>query len=159
MSCNEHDDMDVVVQVRKINSTGEEALTTTFPCPVLEKDVPFTSLLKVSGAQGYLRASHRVSRDDSLSSADGQEVFYKHDKAEKVKPGTIVPLEITLWPMGLTFGPGEGLVLKVSGHGMNGLFFYEATEPEDWNVGNHTIHTGGEYDSHLILPIVSGPRS
>ncbi|KAF7125709.1 hypothetical protein CNMCM5793_002002 [Aspergillus hiratsukae] len=159
VSCDAKDDMDVVVQIRKVDKAGNPLMQTTFPAPVLDRDVPFTSLLKVTGSQGFLRASHRISRDEKKLSPDGQEIFYTHDRAEKIAPGTVVPLDITIWPMGMVFQAGEGIMLRVSGHSMNGLFFSIAEEPEDANVGEHVIHTGGKYDSHLIVPVISGPRS
>lgn len=91
----------------------------------------------------------------------GQEVFYKHDREQKISPGTIVPLDITLWPMGMVFAPNEGIMLRVSGH------FISAPVSTQWrqresdieNVGYHHIHTGGRYDSSLTLPIVAGSRA
>lgn len=102
-----------------------------------------------------------MSHDQTRSSADGQEVFYKHDREEKVPPGTIVPLEITLWPMGMVFAAHEGLMLRVGGHFLSAPTS-EGMKPQvsdDENVGQHYIHTGGKYDSYLVLPVVAGSRA
>lgn len=70
--------------------------------------------------------------------------------------GKIVPLDITLWPMGMVFVTGEGIMLRISGHDMNypEVELVRLTEPDDENVGRHTLWTGGEYESHLELPII-----
>ncbi|KAL4809155.1 alpha/beta-hydrolase [Aspergillus unguis] len=158
MSCTEKDDMDVVVQVRKIDKNGKPMTHMNFPIPGLESDLEDVCLYKYFGSQGFLRVSHSVSRDSAMSSRDGQEVFYRHDCQEKIPPGKIVPVEITLWPMGMVFAEGEGVMLRVAGHDMCGSLFpgLPVGEPDDENVGDHTVYTGGEYDSCLVLPVVAG---
>lgn len=157
MSCAEKDDMDVGVMIRKIDSAGKLLEHLNYPCPVPTEQVPNVNVAKTLGPQGFLRASHRISRDDSRSRGDGQELFYTHDRREPIKPGTIVELQITLWPIGMVFAPGEGIVLSVSGHDMiyPEVDFLRLQEPDDENVGTHNIHTGGQYESRLILPIIS----
>lgn len=161
MSCEEKDDMDVAVMIRKINRSGKPLLGLTYPGPRPESEVTDICLAKIWGPEAYLRASHLVSRDDSRTSPDGQEIYYKHDRQEKIQPGTIVPLEFTFWPTGMVFGPGEGILVRVAGHAMNGptAEMLQLKEPEDENLGKHNIYTGGRYDSHIILPIVSGNRA
>ncbi|KAK0454523.1 Alpha/Beta hydrolase protein [Armillaria borealis] len=155
VSCKEHDDLDVAVQIRKIDVKGNLLEHLNYPCPVPVEDVPNVNTAKTLGSQGFLRASHGVSLD--LSKSSGNELFYAHDKREPVLPkGRIVPLEIPLWPIGMVFAENEGFMVKVSGHDMS----YPETEicalkePTDRNVGYHTIHTGGKYDSHLVLPVI-----
>lgn len=71
-------------------------------------------------------------------------------------PGTIVPVEIGIWPMGIRFGRGEGLLLRVQG------FLDQCVEcpkhidgsPKNLNKGKHVIHVGGDYDSVLRIPVV-----
>lgn len=96
MSCKEKDDMDVVVQPRKIDSSGTLLEGVNFPCPVPESEVPCAETSKLFGPQGFLRASSVVSRNQTRSSSDGQEIFYDHDREEKISLGTILPLDITL---------------------------------------------------------------
>lgn len=161
MSCKEKDDMDVVVQLRKIDSSGNLLEGVNFPCPVPEGEVPPAETSKLFGPQGFLRASSSVSRDQTRSSTDGQEIFYKHDQEEKVAPGTIVPLEITLWPMGMVFAAGEGILLRVGGHFLSApsVVLMKPQETDDENIGQHYIHTGGSHDSCLVLPVVAGSRT
>lgn len=152
--------MDVVVQIRKIGKSGSPLVAMNFPCPVPISEVPDTSLCKTFGPQGFLRASSLVSRDEARSSPDGQEIFYRHDREEKISPGTVVPLEITLWPMGMVFAEGEGIMLRVAGHFLSAPLYEmnRLKEPVDENVGQHLIHTGGKYDSYLTIPVISGDR-
>lgn len=161
MSCKEHDDMDVVVQLRKMDKAGNLLKSMKFPSPTPESEAPDAETVKLYGPQGFLRASHLPSRDEELSSSDGQEVIYRHDRETKITPGEVVPLEITLWPMGMVFAAGEGLALSVAGHYLSAPLNAEMKpkEPDDENVGEHHIHTGGRYDSCLILPIVASSRT
>ncbi|KAJ5128907.1 hypothetical protein N7526_007073 [Penicillium atrosanguineum] len=96
MSCKQKDDMDVVVQLRKIDGSANLLEGVNFPCLVPESEVPPAETSKLFGPQGFLRASSSISRDQARSSTDCQEIFYRHDRAEKISPGTIIPLEITL---------------------------------------------------------------
>jgi predicted acyl esterase len=79
-----------------------------------------------------------------------------HDKRKAIKPGTVVKLDITLWPMGMVFAAGEGIMLRVAGHDMcyPETEMIRVTEAVDENVGDHVIHTGGEHDSYLIIPVI-----
>lgn len=148
--------MDVTVHIRKINTSGNALESLNYPCPVPAHEVANTNVAKVIGPEGFLRASHAISRDNSRSSADGQQVFYAHDRREAVPPGTKVRLEISLWPIGMVFEKGEGIMLRVSGGEMIYPEFVHLapTEPEDENAGSHVVHTGGQYDSCLILPVI-----
>ena len=161
MSCKEKDDMDVVVQLRKTDKAGHLLKSMHFPSATPENEAPEAETVKLYGPQGFLRASALPSRDETRSSADGQQVFYRHDCDEKIPPGKIVPLEITLWPMGMVFAAGEGIALSVAGHFLsappNAAMKLEA--PDDENVGEHHIYTGGKYDSCLIVPVVANGRS
>jgi hypothetical protein len=154
MSCAEHDDMDVVVQIRKIDSKGRLLQHLNYPCPVPVEEVPDLNTVKTLGPQGFLRASHAVSLDPD-STSDVQP-FYTHRIRNPIKPGTIVPLEIGIWPIGMVFAAGEGIMFRVSGHDMclPETEMCRLIEPEDGNVGYHTIYTGGEYNSYLIIPII-----
>ncbi len=158
MSCSEKDDMDVVVQLRKLDGAGNLIAGLNFPTSVPEVEAPEAETAKTYGPQGFLRASSRVSRDDSRSSEDGQEVFYTHDREEKIKPGDVVPLDITLWPMGMVFAPGEGVMLRVAGRFLSepSVDVMRPTEADDENFGRHCIHTGNGFHSCLIIPVV-GP--
>ena len=157
MSCDDSNDLDVVVQIRKIDSSGRLLAGTNFPFPGPDEEAPDAETSKSYGPQGFLKASSSGTRDEARSSKDGQEVFYKHDAETKIPPGTIVPLDVTLWPMGMIFAPDEGIMLRIAGH-----FLSPAPAPgmaprqcDNENIGRHHVHTGGRYKSCLILPIVT----
>ncbi|RAH48129.1 CocE/NonD family hydrolase [Aspergillus brunneoviolaceus CBS 621.78] len=156
MSCPDHDDLDVAVQIRKINRDGKLLEHLNYPCPMPATEVPNVNTVKTLGPSGFLRASHAVTRDDDETRSTADEIMYRHDRREPIAPGTIVPLDIGLWPMGMVFGPGEGIVLRVSGHDMcfPEVDFMRPTEPDDENQGAHVVYGGGEYASHLVLPFV-----
>lgn len=86
------------------------------------------------------------------------EPFYDHDRSERIEPGTIVPLDIGIWEWGAVFEAGEGIALRIAGYIMCNpeVGFLQPQEPELANKGRHYIHTGGQYDSHLLIPIISG---
>lgn len=146
--------MDVVVQIRKIDSKGKLLQHLNYPCPAPVEEVPDFNTAKTLGPQGFLRASHATSLDPD-SSCDVKP-FYTHRLRSPIKPGAIVPLEIGIWPIGMVFAAGEGIMLRVSGHDMclPETELCVLTEPEDENVGNHTIYTGREYNSHLIIHVI-----
>ncbi|KAI1035559.1 hypothetical protein LB504_005981 [Fusarium proliferatum] len=164
MSCPDHDDFDVVVQIRKIDNKGRQLSHLNYPCPVHIDEVPDVNTAKTLGPQGFLRASHHVSlngdggpvvSDDVSRETD---VLYSHHVRQPISPGTIVRLEIPIWPIGMVFAAGEGIALNVSGHDMclPETDLCRLREPEDENVGRHRVHTGGKYDSHLIIPVIMG---
>ncbi|KAF5530902.1 cocaine esterase [Fusarium mexicanum] len=164
MSCLDHDDFDVVVQIRKIDNQGRQLSHLNYPCPVPIEEVPDVNTAKTLGPQGFLRASHSVSlhgdggpvvSDDLSRETD---VLHSHRVRQPISPGTIVRLEIPIWPIGMVFAAGEGIALKVSGHDMclPETDLCRLTEPEDENVGRHYVHTGGDYDSHLVIPVIMG---
>ncbi|KAH8673357.1 X-Pro dipeptidyl-peptidase C-terminal non-catalytic domain-containing protein [Xylariales sp. PMI_506] len=156
MSCAEKDDMDVVVQLRKIDKSGKLLEHLNYPCPVPCEEVSNTNVAKILGTEGHLRASHAVSIDESRARGNGQEVFYAHDRREPIAPGAVTRLEMTLWPIGIVFEKGEGLMLRISGHEMAYPEFenLKLSEPEDENVGFHVVHTGGQYESTLVIPVI-----
>ena len=136
------DDMDLFVGVQKLD--GEGGL------------VPFSFLNALEDgpvALGWLRVSHREL--DETRSTPGQP-WHRHRREQRLEPGQIVPVEIEIWPSGTRFGAGEALRLLV-----------QATDIQQYppgvvsmahsvtrNVGSHVIHTGGKYDSHLLVPVV-----
>lgn len=78
-------------------------------------------------------------------------------KQEKLRPGEIVPVEIEFAPYGIRWEAGETLELFITG---TDLFvrpeFAELPPIPTLNKGKHIIHFGGQYDSCLRVPLVSG---
>lgn len=146
--------MDVLCQLRKVNSKGEALEQPTFPHPLPVRQRPDLNTAKILGPQGFLRASHFVSRNDSKTV--GNDIFYEHNRKQAVQRGETVELEIPIWPVGLVMAPGEGVMLRISGHDMSfpELLDCVVTEPWDRDVGRHSVFTGAQYASALTLPIV-----
>jgi len=102
------------------------------------------------GPHGRLRLSHRTL-DERLSS----EWFpvHSHREEKKIKEGDIVSCEIPLWPTGMRWRKGE--ILKLTICGFNPIPFHLSQVPplKTLNKGLHVIHTGGEFQSFIYLPI------
>jgi len=101
-------------------------------------------------------------KDVAIQVRDGT-VWLKHQRALKLEPGEIVPVEIEIWPSSTLFRKGETLQLTVQG----GDFSYTKSNPlpvehgripvshaRTVNRGRHTLHTGGRYDSHPLVPVI-----
>ncbi|OJJ33397.1 hypothetical protein ASPWEDRAFT_115989 [Aspergillus wentii DTO 134E9] len=148
-------DMDVVIQIRKLSSTDTPLTSLNWsPMPKPAPEVPDVNVAKHLGQQGMLRASHGMSLRPR--SHENELPVYDHDRAEPVKPGEVIPLLIPIWPVGMVFEAGEGVMLRVSGHDMalpevEGMRVDEAV---DENEGVHTVYTGGERGSYLVLPVI-----
>jgi predicted acyl esterase len=153
ISCTEHDDMDVNVQIRKIGRNGAPLVSLNYPVPVAESEVDNTNVAKFLGCDGMLRASHYVSK----SSLPGEFPLYTHEKSQKITTGSVVELDILFWPIGMVFEAGEGVMLRIAGHELRlpELGALRTSQPIDENIGKHWIHTGGNFASYLVVPVVT----
>ncbi len=144
MSAPGGDDLDVFVAVQKLDRYGD---LVGFPYYAIFEDGPV--------ALGWIRASHRELDDDR--SVPWQPVL-SHRGERKLSPGETVPLEIEVLPSGTMFRPGETLRLVVQGRD---IYRYprplrQAFHDRSVNSGPHLLHTGGRYDSHLLVPAAPG---
>jgi predicted acyl esterase len=94
------DDMDLVVVVEKLDSEGR---------PIARSNG--TGQVKPLQAFGFQRASRR--RLDPRRSTESQPVLLLQGE-ERLAPGQVVPLEIAIWPTGLTLHAGEMLQVMVA---------------------------------------------
>ncbi|GME47266.1 hypothetical protein N7469_002106 [Neofusicoccum parvum] len=163
VSCEESEEIDVFVQLRKADIEGNLPQNMNVPAqdlvPPVESnaDIPNSCFYKYLGAPGSLRASHSEGRLPSgATSLSGVWPQYRHDRATPVQRGSVVKLDIPIWPAGITFEQGESLVIKVSGHPMGMMDFPNMQIPVE-NKGRHVIHMGGEHSSHLVVPLLD-PR-
>jgi len=137
MEADGNDDMDLFVAIQKLDAKGK-----WLPTLVLGKPHP--------GTPGKLRVSLRET--DHEKSTEFQP-WYPYNNPQKLKPGEIVPIDIEIWPSSRIWHPGEQLRVEVMGHYERIDWF----EPFDWdtnNKGNHVIHSGGKYDSYLLVPYI-----
>lgn len=138
-----HDDMDVFAYIRKIDKDGK----------VQEPRV--VSQRTHVGPNGRLRVSRRFI-DESRSTP--QEPFQTFDREEKLRLGEVVPLDIGFWPYAMRWHAGETLELLVTGTDL--LIrpeFPGLPKIPTINKGDHVLHFGGRYDSHLLIPVI--PKS
>jgi uncharacterized protein len=112
---------------------------------------------KVPMAQGWLRASHRkLDQARSLP----YRPFHAHDEVQKLTPGEVVPLDIEIWPTSMVFPKGYRMVLTLQGHDFvvtpPGRLLHNCPQdrPEAEFGGNCTIHTGGAYNSSILMPLI-----
>ena len=139
------DDMDLFVAIQKRDAHGA---IVPFVFYALYEDGPV--------ALGWLRASHREL--DSAKSTPEQPV-HPHTREIPLPAGEPTPVEIEIWPSSTLFRKGESLRVVVKGRdiydeGAPNLPF--ARHQDTRNRGLHVIHTGGPYDSHLLVPAIPG---
>lgn len=144
-------DGDLFVTVRKLDRSGDEVKFHGYAAP-----------LSYPVALGFLRLSHRSLNAEK--STRWEPVLEREADPDPVKPGELVECQIPIRPSGTRYREGETLQVEVSGT----LFGHEdltETYParkrgetalglETVNEGEHTIHTGGERDSRLVIPEV-----
>jgi len=106
---------------------------------------------------------------------DGRKEFWHpHLKSEKLSKGEVAKLEFTTWPIGMIFEKGEIMRLRISGKDMclieaeqcKSILFtlvvsckaanFKILVPiePNLNIGMHILHTGGRFDSHIMLPVL-----
>ena len=136
------DDMDLFVGVQKVDATGTI--------------VPFSFLNALEDgpvALGWLRVSHR-ELDDERSTPE--QPWHRHRREQRLKPKEVVPVEIEIWPSGTRFAAGEQLRLLVQGTDIQKYppGVVSMAHSVTRNRSTHVIHTGGRYDSYLLVPVV-----
>jgi predicted acyl esterase len=136
-------DMDLFVGIQKLDSRGE---IVPFVFYALLENGPV--------ALGWLRASHR-DLDPQLSTPE--QPVHTHTREVPLQPGERVPVEIEIWPSSTLFRAGERLQVVVQGQDVmrEGLPNAPFARHEDTrNRGTHVIHTGGVFDSFLLVPVI-----
>ncbi len=133
------DDLDLHVAIKKFDKYGNEVY---FP--------DFQHIEDGLAASGWLRVSHR-ELDEEKSTP--WQPWLKHERLLKLGPDEIVPCEVEILASATGFRSGEKLQLIVQGYDIIDVFNRFKHE-ETVNSGHHVIHTGGEYDSHLLVPAV-----
>ncbi len=137
-------DMDLFVGIEKLDRSGARV---PFAFYALYEHGPV--------ALGWLRASHR-ELDEARSTPE--QPYHPHTREDPLPAGEAVPVEIEVWPSSTLFEAGETLRLIVKGRDI----YRERPSPmlpwllhEDTrSAGTHVLHTGGRYDSHLLVPFI-----
>ena len=145
VSLDDVDDGDLFVALQKVDAAGD---VVNFPYFTLQSDG--------QAAHGWQRISHRTL--DETRSTPGQPV-HPHDRELPVSRGETVAVPIEFWPSSTLFRAGEQLRLIVQGTDIQsyppGVFV--AGHHLSRNSGRHTLHTGGCFPAHLVLPVL--PRA
>ncbi|OGT79285.1 MAG: hypothetical protein A3H91_05430 [Gammaproteobacteria bacterium RIFCSPLOWO2_02_FULL_61_13] len=142
VSTTEGDDMDLFIIVDKLDAAGKVVPFCYFS---VFEDGPV--------ALGWLRVSHR-ELDPKRSTP--YQPWLLHRRELRLKPNEVVPVEIEILASSTLFRRGESLRLTVQGR--------ETYKPKQRgpemkhgplrNRGEHVIHAGGKYDSHLLVPVI-----
>ena len=140
VSAEDADDLDLHVAIKKFDKHGNEVY---FP--------DFQHIENGLAASGWLRVSHR-ELDEEKSTP--WQPWLKHERLLKLAPCAIVPCEVEILASATGFRAGDKLQLIVQGYDIISVF--NRFKHEDTvNAGHHIIHTGGDYDSHLLVPAVA----
>jgi len=123
-------------------------------------------------AQGWLRASHR-KLDPKLTLP--YRPYHAHDEKQPLEPGAIVEADVEIWPTSIVVPAGHRIALTVRGKDYEwqkstgarlsnfrnellgcGPFLHD--DPRDRPPaifgGKVTLHTGPNYPSYILLPVV-----
>ena len=138
VEARESTDMDLFVVVQKLDSDGSLM-------------VPKSYEPGFSGPHGRLRVSHRAL--DARRSIESQPV-QSHFAEALLSPGEVVPVEISISPIGMRWHAGQQLRLIIAGHNPSMLGFDWAVQPPTRNKGEHILHTGDGFDSYLLIPVI-----
>jgi hypothetical protein len=141
--------------IRKTGVNGTLLAHNNYPVPVPIHELANSNVPKYQGPNGVLRASHAISQVPKQHPDDYP--VYTHRVREPITPGTVVGVEIPIWPIGMVFGQGEGITVSIAGHDLKlpELASWESEELNDENQGLHVVYTGGERASFLMLPYYS----
>jgi predicted acyl esterase len=137
VECEGHDEMDLFVNVQKLDDQGN-----FLPTLVLGEPHP--------GSWGRGRVSRR-ELDEKLSTK--YQPVMAHRREKKLGEGEIVPFDLEIVPICRFWHKGQKLRLQIAGRYIREGWF----EPFFWdtdNRGKHIIHTGGKYDSYLQIPVI-----
>jgi predicted acyl esterase len=133
------EDMDLMLTLRNVGPDGVDV-------PEVGQHgqpVPLT--------KGWLRASHR-KLDPALSTP--HRPYHAHDERQWLSPGEVVECNVEIWPTCIVLQKGHRLRVDIQprdGIGSAPYTHYHA----DYNAGaENTIHAGGIYPSHILLPVI-----
>ena len=143
IECRGYDNMDMFIWVKKYSADGQY-----LPIHCMKDDY--------RGTWGEARGCRR-ELDEKLTT-DFQPV-QAHQKDEPMEQGKIYPIDIELMPHARYWHKGEELrveidpeFVKTQWHQDPGFDFI--TDNGEPGKATHVIHTGGEYDSYLQIPVV-----
>jgi uncharacterized protein len=147
ISLNGADDGDLFVALQKVDASGK---LVNFPYFTLQNDG--------QAAHGWQRISHRelATRPDARRERIPGQPIHPHQRELPVAEGEIVDVSVELWPSSTLFRAGESLRLLIQGTDIQSYpaRTFVAGHHLLRNSGPHTLHTGGRFDAHLLLPVI-----
>jgi len=143
VSPDEANDMDLMVKLRKLDANGKVVYFPAWHAPTTYEV-----------ASGWWRLSWRELDPNKSRPFQPIPTF---GTPQKVNPGDIVEAKFSIYPSSTLFHKGETLQVFIAGSNQYGVvnarFAYEFL-----NMGKHSIYTGGNYDSYLLVPVVPQSR-
>lgn len=131
-------DMDLFIAIKKYDRSDAEV---TF--------YGKAGFVRTPVALGWLRVSQRdLDKDNSTP----LQPVLTHANPQRLAADEVVAVEVEILPSSTRFLLGETLEVAVRGrdHYEHPSLAHTATV----NSGTHLIHTGGEFDSHLLVPVI-----
>lgn len=161
-----NDDADIFCQWHKVDGESNEILEHLNvdvgylqPHPEIEREKAEEEQFRKapmfwsSGGFGRLRASHRdLAADSTLSNP-----IHHHRNKKMLKPGEVVALDVELRPHGVIFEAGQKLRLEVTSCNATPELPF-LPEVKTINKGRIVLHTGGKFDSFLVVPYIPGTQ-
>ncbi len=136
-------DADIFATLRAFDPAGKEVIFVGASEPV-------------QVARGWLRASHR-----KLDETRGTPFrpFHAHNEIQYLLPGEPYCLDIELWPTSIIVPASYRLMLSITGRdlqvdGVPGRILHTKNVGIEAYSGRTYVHTGGTFDSRLVLPLV-----
>jgi predicted acyl esterase len=102
-------------------------------------------------ALGWLRVSERALDEERSTRS---QPWLSHDDPQPIAPNEIVPVEVEILPSSTLFRAGESLRVVVQGQDLFEHPSLAHDHSDDVNKGTHSIHTGAQYDWHLLVPVM-----
>jgi predicted acyl esterase len=136
VSTSDGDDLDLFVVIHKLGPDGDEVFF-----------YGFNGFPNDAVAKGWLRVSNR---ETNPSRSRPGRPWHTHRLRQPVTPGDIVPVEVEILPSSTLFESGSSLVVEILGR--DAARYPAFRHRRTVNRGNHTIHTGGSFDSQLLVP-------
>ncbi len=138
-------DMDLFASLRAFDAAGKEVIFDGAhePTPV---------------SRGWLRASHRALDPERSTPT---RLWHAHREPTTLEPGTLYPVDIEIWPTCMVFLQGYRLALTIQGRdfefaGTPGRILHDHADDRPASVrgATHTIATGADHASYLVLPVI-----
>jgi uncharacterized protein len=142
VSTDEADDMDIFIQLDKMDGHGKRV-----------EFVAFSMWDNGPLGLGWLRVSHR-ELDPALTLFNRP--WLRHKRKLPLRRREVVPVDIEIIATSTRFFVGESLKVTVQG---TDIFRHDtvpamAMHQVSVNKGKHFIHTGGVFDSYLVIPVI-----